>query len=109
MFSADDRVVVRWTGTGTHVGEVNGIPPTGKSVRVDAIAIHKVKGRDADSNFHKPRGRTVPVPAAIRSGHGPVATGTVSVPVCPTPYVTRPAYPRAEQQRVDNPVGAHLG
>jgi steroid delta-isomerase-like uncharacterized protein len=44
MFSAGDRVVVRWTGTGTHVGEVNGIPPTGKSVRVDAISIHKVTG-----------------------------------------------------------------
>jgi steroid delta-isomerase-like uncharacterized protein len=44
MFSAGDRVVVRWTGTGTHVAEVNGIPPTGKSVRVDAIAIHKVTG-----------------------------------------------------------------
>ena len=29
---------------GTHVGEINGIPPTGRSVRVDAIAIHKVTG-----------------------------------------------------------------
>ena len=42
LFSAGDRVVVRWTGSGTHVGEVNGIPPTGKSIRVDAIAIHRV-------------------------------------------------------------------
>jgi steroid delta-isomerase-like uncharacterized protein len=43
MFSAGDRVVVRWTGTGTHVGEMNGIPPTGKSVRVDAISIHRMR------------------------------------------------------------------
>jgi steroid delta-isomerase-like uncharacterized protein len=42
MFSTDDKVVVRWTGTGTHVAEVNGIPPTGKPVRVDAISIHTV-------------------------------------------------------------------
>jgi len=27
IFSADDRVIVRWTGTGTHVGEINGIAP----------------------------------------------------------------------------------
>ena len=44
IFSAGDRVVVRWTGTGTHIGEVNGIPPTGKKVRVDAIAIHRTRG-----------------------------------------------------------------
>jgi steroid delta-isomerase-like uncharacterized protein len=42
IFSAGDRVVVRWTGTGTHVGELNGIPPTGKAVRVDAISIHRI-------------------------------------------------------------------
>jgi steroid delta-isomerase-like uncharacterized protein len=43
IFSTDDRVVVRWTGTGTHVAEVNGIPPTGKSIRVDAISIHRME------------------------------------------------------------------
>jgi ketosteroid isomerase-like protein len=42
IFSAGDRVVVRWTGSGTHVAEVNGIPPTGKPVRVDAISIHRM-------------------------------------------------------------------
>ena len=42
MFSAGDRVVVRWTGSGTHVGEINGIPPTNKKVRVDAISIHRM-------------------------------------------------------------------
>jgi steroid delta-isomerase-like uncharacterized protein len=44
LFSADDRVVVRWTGTGTHTGTVNGIAPTGKSIRVDAITIHRMAG-----------------------------------------------------------------
>ena len=29
MFSAGDRVAVRWTGTGTHVGDINGIPANG--------------------------------------------------------------------------------
>ena len=44
IFSTDDKVVVRWTGSGTHVGEVNGIPPTGKQIRVDAISIHRMDG-----------------------------------------------------------------
>ena len=44
LFSTDDRVVARWTGSGTHVAEVNGIPPTGKKIRVDAITIHRMQG-----------------------------------------------------------------
>src|SRR2546430_6350758 len=44
IFSTDDRVVVRWTGSGTHVGEVNGIPPTGKKISVDAISVHRMAG-----------------------------------------------------------------
>jgi predicted ester cyclase len=42
IFSSGDRVVVRWTGSGTHVGEVNGISPTGNEIRVDAITIHRM-------------------------------------------------------------------
>jgi predicted ester cyclase len=44
IFSTGDKVVVRWTGTGAHVGEVNGIPPTGNKIRVDAISIHRMAG-----------------------------------------------------------------
>jgi steroid delta-isomerase-like uncharacterized protein len=45
IFSADDRVVVRWTGSGTHVGEINGIPATGRPVGpVESIAIHRMSG-----------------------------------------------------------------
>jgi steroid delta-isomerase-like uncharacterized protein len=42
IFSTDDKVVVRWTGFGTHVAEVNGIPATGKKIQVDAITIHRM-------------------------------------------------------------------
>jgi predicted ester cyclase len=45
IFSADDKVVVRWTGTRRHVAELNGIPPTGKRIRVDAITIHRMVGK----------------------------------------------------------------
>ena len=40
----DDRVVTRWTGTGTHNAELMGIPPTGKAVRVSAISLHRIVG-----------------------------------------------------------------
>ena len=37
-----DRVVVRWTFTGTHQGELLGIPPTGKQVSMSGITIYRV-------------------------------------------------------------------
>ena len=43
IFSSGDQVVVRWTGTGDHVAELNGIPPTGKHIDVSAISIHRMR------------------------------------------------------------------
>ncbi len=37
-----NRVVTRWTGTGTHHAELLGIPPTGKAIRVAAISLHRI-------------------------------------------------------------------
>ena len=42
LLSAGDCVVARWVGTGTHSGELMGVPPTGKSLSVDAISIFRV-------------------------------------------------------------------
>ena len=36
-------VATRWTGRGTHKGELMGIPPTGKQVTVSGITISHVK------------------------------------------------------------------
>jgi steroid delta-isomerase-like uncharacterized protein len=44
IFSTGDKVAVRWTGTGEHVAELNGIAPTGRKVDVSAISIHRMKG-----------------------------------------------------------------
>jgi steroid delta-isomerase-like uncharacterized protein len=38
-FGKDDKVVKRWTFTGTHTGELNGIKPTNKKITFSGITI----------------------------------------------------------------------
>jgi steroid delta-isomerase-like uncharacterized protein len=46
MFSAGDRVVVRFTYSGTHRGDLEGIAPTGRSVQGKGIdLLHMLDGR----------------------------------------------------------------
>jgi len=47
-----DRVVVRWTSTGTHSGEFMGIPPTGRSFTIDGIDIHAVRDGRMAEHWH---------------------------------------------------------
>jgi steroid delta-isomerase-like uncharacterized protein len=37
-----DTVVTRWTGNGTHRGELMGIAPTGKQVSVEGVSISRI-------------------------------------------------------------------
>lgn len=39
-----DTVVTRWTATGTHTGELMGIPATGKQVTVTGIDVNRFAG-----------------------------------------------------------------
>jgi steroid delta-isomerase-like uncharacterized protein len=39
-----DKVVTRWTLTGTHNGNLWGVPPTGKRVDCSAITIQRIAG-----------------------------------------------------------------
>ncbi|HEX5502377.1 MAG TPA: ester cyclase [Thermomicrobiales bacterium] len=42
QFAEGDRVATRWTARGTHTGAFEGLPPTGKQVRVTAIDIDRI-------------------------------------------------------------------
>jgi steroid delta-isomerase-like uncharacterized protein len=41
---AGDKVVIRWSGSGTHSGDLMGIPPTGKRVNLTGISIFRLAG-----------------------------------------------------------------
>jgi predicted ester cyclase len=41
MMAEGDKVVWRWCITGTHAGELMGIPPTGKSIKISGIVISR--------------------------------------------------------------------
>jgi steroid delta-isomerase-like uncharacterized protein len=50
QFAAGDRVVDRWTGHGTHQGELMGVAPTGRPVTAGGISIHRIEnGRIAET------------------------------------------------------------
>jgi steroid delta-isomerase-like uncharacterized protein len=51
QFAEGNTVVTRWTGQGTQDGELNGIPPTQRPVRVPGIWIHRIEnGKIAESS-----------------------------------------------------------
>jgi steroid delta-isomerase-like uncharacterized protein len=37
-----DKVVMRWSASGTHHGEFMGVPPTGKKLTIEAIVINRI-------------------------------------------------------------------
>ena len=43
MFSDGDYVCTRWTSSGTHDGDMMGIPPTGKHATVTGMSIDKIQ------------------------------------------------------------------
>jgi steroid delta-isomerase-like uncharacterized protein len=44
LVAEGDRVAERWTGRGTHRGDLMGIPPTGKSVAAPGSVFYRIVG-----------------------------------------------------------------
>jgi steroid delta-isomerase-like uncharacterized protein len=44
QFASGDRNVIRYTFSGTHDGELLGVPPTGKHVSISGISIARLAG-----------------------------------------------------------------
>jgi steroid delta-isomerase-like uncharacterized protein len=44
LIAEGDRVAERWTGRGTHLGELMGIPPTGKRVEGPGSVFYRIAG-----------------------------------------------------------------
>jgi steroid delta-isomerase-like uncharacterized protein len=44
LVAEGDRVAERWTGRGTHLGELQGIPPTGKRVEAPGSVFYRIAG-----------------------------------------------------------------
>ncbi|WP_458685548.1 ester cyclase [Nocardia tengchongensis] len=43
LLAEDERVVERWTGHGTQLGEFQGIPATGRTVAVPGVVFYRVR------------------------------------------------------------------
>jgi steroid delta-isomerase-like uncharacterized protein len=58
LIAKGDKVVARWTATGTHTGDINGVPATGNTVTVSGTTIYRLSGGkiveswNAQDNLH---------------------------------------------------------
>ena len=52
VVAENDRVVVRWINSGTHVAPFLGIPATGRSFRMAGIDIHRVADGQLAEHWH---------------------------------------------------------
>jgi len=52
VIAEGDKVVVRWTNSGTHVGEFLGIPPTNKTFSIAGIDIYRLSGGKLAEHWH---------------------------------------------------------
>jgi len=52
VIAEEDKVVVRWTNRGTHVGDFAGIPATGRTFTFTGIDIYRIQGDRLAEHWH---------------------------------------------------------
>jgi steroid delta-isomerase-like uncharacterized protein len=52
VITEGDRVVVRWTNDGTHIGTFAGIPATGRTFSIAGIDIYRTEGEKLAEHWH---------------------------------------------------------
>lgn len=52
VIAEGDKVAVRWTNSGTHVGDFAGIPATGKNFTIAGIDIHRMRDGKMAEHWH---------------------------------------------------------
>jgi steroid delta-isomerase-like uncharacterized protein len=52
LIAERDRVVVRWTNAGTHVGDFAGVPATGRTFTIAGIDIYRVANGQLCEHWH---------------------------------------------------------
>jgi len=45
LLACEDKIVGRWSATGTHRGELPGVEPTGRRIAITGITIYRMKRR----------------------------------------------------------------
>jgi steroid delta-isomerase-like uncharacterized protein len=53
VIAEDEKVVVRWTNAGTHIGDFAGIPATGRSFTIGGIDIYRVRDGLLCEHWHQ--------------------------------------------------------
>jgi predicted ester cyclase len=53
VIAEGDKVVVRWTNSGTNIGEFAGMPATGRSFTIGGIDIYRVEGGKLAEHWHQ--------------------------------------------------------
>ena len=52
VIAEGDKVVVRWTNSGTNVGDFLGIPATGRSFSIAGVDIYRLEGGKLAEHWH---------------------------------------------------------